>query len=49
MKDNKTTKIDVRMSQQEKEQLKAYAAEHETTISELVRQALNYIMRGNQK
>lgn len=46
MKENKTTKIDVRMSQQEKEALKAYAEAHNTTISELVRMALNNIMRG---
>lgn len=40
MRENKTTKIDVRMSQQEKEKLKAIAAERGLTISEFVRAAL---------
>lgn len=46
MKPGKTTKLDVRMSQQEKEILKEFAAERNITMSELVRQALNYIIGG---
>lgn len=49
MKENKNTKIDVRMSQQEKELLKAFAADRNLTISELVRQALNQIIGGKTK
>ena len=41
MKESKTTKIDIRLTTQEKERLKQFAAERKTTISELVRQALN--------
>ena len=48
MKDNKTTKIDVRMTIQEKEQLKQFAESRKITISELVRQALNNIIGGIQ-
>lgn len=49
MKENKTTKIDIRMTAQEKEQLKAFAEGRNISISELVRQALNNIIGGIQK
>ena len=49
MKESKTTKIDIRLTTQEKERLKQFAAERKTTISELVRQALNQIMGAAQK
>ncbi len=48
MKENKTTKIDIRMTTQEKEQLKEFAEGCNITISELVRQALNNIIGGFQ-
>lgn len=48
MKENKTTKIDIRMSIQEKEIIKEYAAAHNLSISELVRMALNQIIGGQK-
>lgn len=48
MKEAKQTKLDVRMSIQEKEIIKEYAAAHNLTISELVRMALNQVIGGNK-
>lgn len=46
MLENKTTKIEIRMSIQEKEAIKEYAAAHNLSISELVRLALNQKIGG---
>ena len=40
MKENKTVKIEVRLTPREKELIKEYASARNTTISELVRMAL---------
>lgn len=48
MKENKSTKIDIRISQEEKERFKAFAAERDLSLSELVRMALNYIVGGQK-
>lgn len=49
MLETKQTKIEIRMSIQEKERIKEYAAAHDLSISELVRIALNQIIGGKQK
>ena len=41
MKEIKDKKIDFRVSATEKERIKEYAEEHEMTVSELLRAALN--------
>ena len=46
MKENKSTKIDIRISQEEKERYKAFAAAHDMTLSDLIRQAINNIIGG---
>ena len=48
MKETKTTKIDIRLTETEKAQLKQFAAERNLTVSELIRMALNQIYGGNQ-
>ena len=48
MRENKTTKIDIRISQEEKDRFKAYAAERNVSLSELVRMALNYVVGGQK-
>jgi len=48
MLDTKQTKIEIRMSIQEKEAIKEYAAAHNLSISELVRIALNQKIGGSK-
>lgn len=48
MRDNKNTKIDIRMSIQEKEQLKEYAAAAGMSISEFVRMAIYHQIGGKK-
>ena len=40
MKENKSVRIEIRLTPREKELIKEYASAHNTTISELVRLAL---------
>ena len=49
MRDNKSKKLDVRVTESEKELIKKYAEERNLTISELVRLALTQIIGGNTK
>ena len=48
MKDIKTVKLDIRLTAAEKELIKKFAADHNLTMSELVRSALNQIIGGFQ-
>lgn len=49
MKENKNVRIEIRMTPIEKEKLKEFAAKHNTTISELVRQALTEFINKLEK
>lgn len=48
MKESKSTKIEIRMTESEKAQLKQFAQDLGVTISELVRIALTQIIGGKQ-
>ena len=49
MKDNKDKKIEVRLTEKEKEQLKAYAEKHHMTMSEVVRVFCEKIFQEDDK
>ena len=49
MKDNKTTRIELRTTPTEKEQIKAFAEKHDMTISELLRSLLYKAMKQEDK
>lgn len=40
MLDNKTTRIEIRITEQEKQQLKKYVSQHNTTVSKLFREII---------
>ena len=46
MTDNKTTRIEIRLTTQEKEQLKNYANQHNITISKLFREIIQKLIKG---
>ena len=48
MKEKREYQLKVRLTNSEKERVTEFAAAHNITISELVRQALNYIIGGNK-
>lgn len=48
MKENKDSQIKVRLTQTERKAVQEYAAAHNLTISELVRQALYRMLGGNK-
>lgn len=49
MKEIKDKKIDLRVSAAEKERIKEYAEEHDMTVGELIRSALNRFMAIENK
>ena len=49
MSNNKTTRIEIRLTKEEKEELKNYALNNNTTISKLFRQFLQYLIKGENK
>ena len=49
MKEIKDKKIDFRVSAQEKDKIKEYAAAHNLTVGDLIRLALNRVMAIEEK
>ena len=49
MKDNKDKKIEVRLTEKEKEQLKAYAEKRHMTMSEVIRVLCEKIFQEDDK
>ena len=45
MTENKTTRIEIRLTEEEKQQLKKYAYQHKTTISKLIREIIQQIIK----
>ena len=45
MAENKTTRIEIRLTEEEKQQLKKYADQNGTTISKLIREFLQQILQ----
>ena len=48
MTDNKTTRIEIRLTEKEKQQIKDYAINHNTTVSKLFREFLQKILKGEE-
>lgn len=48
MADNKTTRIEIRLTEKEKQQIKDYAVNHNTTISKLFREFLQKKLEGEE-
>ena len=48
MADNKTTRIEIRLTEKEKQQIKDYAVSHSTTISKLFREFLQKKLEGEK-
>ena len=48
MNDIKTTRIEIRLTEKEKQWIKNYAINHNTTVSKLFREFLQQIMQGEQ-
>ena len=46
MRETKTTKLEIRLTNSEKEKIKEYAAAHNKTVSEVVRQLCAFIFEG---
>ena len=49
MKETKTTRLEIRLTPEEKEKIKAYAAEHNKTISAVVRELCQMIFESEGK
>lgn len=45
---NKTTRIEIRLTEKEKQQIKDYAVNHNTTISKLFREFLQKKLEGEK-
>lgn len=48
MSENKNTRIEIRLTEKEKQQLKDYVKIHNTTISKLFREFLQKILEGEK-
>lgn len=48
MTENKTTRIEIRLTEEEKQQLKEYTEQHKTTISKLIRKIIQQIIKGEK-
>lgn len=48
MGDNKTTRIEIRLTKEEKEQIKDYVINHNTTVSKLFREFLQKKLEGEE-
>ena len=48
MADNKTTRIEIRLTEKEKQQIKDYAINHNTTVSKLFREFLQKKLEGGE-
>lgn len=46
MSENKTTRIEIRLTEEEKEQLKNYVKENNTSISKLFREIMQKLIKG---
>jgi uncharacterized protein (DUF1778 family) len=46
MKETKTARLEIRLTNSEKEKLREYAAEHNKTISEVVKELCQFIFEG---
>ena len=48
MADNKTTRIEIRLTEKEKQQIKDYAVNHNTTINKVFREFLQKNLEGEK-
>ena len=48
MSENKTTRIEIRITEQEKQQLKDYVEKNNTTISKLFREIIQKLIKGEE-
>lgn len=46
MDNNKTTRIEIRLTEEEKEQIKNYVNKNNTTISKLFREIIQKLIKG---
>lgn len=48
MTDNKTTRIEIRLTEEEKQQIKDYVNKNNTTISKLFREIIQKLIKGEE-
>lgn len=48
MADNKTTRIEIRLTEKEKQQIKDYVNKNNTTISKLFREIIQRLIKGEE-